>query len=319
MRYRPALPSEWEACAHCVRDTFLWDEPTRPHLLALWQHLLQTGAGKLEIIEDINGLPERRIVWVCFKMYGDTRLSEFLHHDGVPPFIARRLVHHHRNNKALPLLSRAALARCNAPHGPGITLAVLNSGYPPWIVAENKQHLILDKVAEFSVFSCSGYHLNEFFFELYGAFEHRWGAGAGMTLRTDYAPHADAHTHGPERAPQLWGMKRAATPEAYAGNIAALMFRYNPPRFGFTDAERELLQFAYDGIFDDEAARLLCLSMNTIKKRWQSIFGRVEAVAPEIFAQAGFPSSAATRGGDRKRRLLQYVRHHIEELRPVSS
>ena len=98
-----------------------------------------------------------------------------------------------------------------------------------------------------------------------------------------------------------------------------MIFAYKPPRFYFKPTEQELLLHALIGETDEELAQILCLSPNTLKKRWQSIYARVEAVAPEIFGVTAIRGTEARRGTEKRRNVMEYIRHHLEEVRPVES
>lgn len=59
-------------------------------------------------------------------------------------------------------------------------------------------------------------------------------------------------------------------------------------------------------------------SPNTVKKLWQSIYARVEAVDPRVLNPNGVAGDEdpRTRGPEKRRHLLDYLRYHLEELRP---
>lgn len=60
---------------------------------------------------------------------------------------------------------------------------------------------------------------------------------------------------------------------------------------------------------DSDATNRLHLSLDGVKKRWRSIYQKVDMIAPELL-------SGAESGSARRRTLLHYLRHHLEELRP---
>lgn len=92
------------------------------------------------------------------------------------------------------------------------------------------------------------------------------------------------------------------------------MFQWQLPRFFFSPAEQELLLYALTGDTDDGLAAQLCVAPITVKKRWESVYKRVEAAAPEVF---GLAETMGRRGGEKNRRLLAYLWHYMEELRPL--
>lgn len=99
-------------------------------------------------------------------------------------------------------------------------------------------------------------------------------------------------------------------------SVAATLYRYRPPSLRLRPAEQELLAAALDGKTDAELAQQLEVSVEAVKKRWMSVFARVEAFKPEILAEAGV--EGRHRGPQKRHRVLAYVRTHREELRPFA-
>jgi len=99
-----------------------------------------------------------------------------------------------------------------------------------------------------------------------------------------------------------------------AGSSVVELFHYEPPRFFFSALEQELLKCSLFGDTDEDLAEFLSVAPVTLKKRWSSIYDRVEAEMPEML---GGMAEDAKRGMEKKRHLLQYLRHHLGELRPV--
>ena len=89
----------------------------------------------------------------------------------------------------------------------------------------------------------------------------------------------------------------------------AQLMRFPKPRLGFSIAEQRLLELALMDTSDHEAAALLSLTEDAIKKRWRGIYTRLRSTAPSLL-----PSDST--GSTQRRALLAYIRQHIEELRP---
>jgi hypothetical protein len=81
------------------------------------------------------------------------------------------------------------------------------------------------------------------------------------------------------------------------------------PRFGLTAAEQQLLELALLDHSDREAAVELKLSPEAIKKRWRSIYKKVSQIEAPLLPPE-------LNGSDRRRALLQSLRHNLQELRP---
>ncbi len=140
-----------------------------------------------------------------------------------------------------------------------------------------------------------------------------------MRLLTDYEPffrNGSVPHAPPGRHPYLIGTTREEA-LARVGTYAFEVFSYVPPRFHFSLEEQELLHHALLGRTDAELGLALHASLATIKKRWASVYDRVASVDPDLLpGPAETVPSGGTRGPE-KRRLLDYMRRHPEELRPV--
>jgi hypothetical protein len=104
---------------------------------------------------------------------------------------------------------------------------------------------------------------------------------------------------------------RVTREDALANPYARLSGYFFPPkpRFAFSWGEQRLLEYALLEASDEEAARELHLSDDAIKKRWRSIYSKVDTIDPDLLV-------CVTSGAARRRALLHYLRQHLEELRP---
>jgi len=70
----------------------------------------------------------------------------------------------------------------------------------------------------------------------------------------------------------------------------------------------------------EQLAASLDLSTWTVKKRWHAIYDRVSDVDSQLLPPAtACGARAASRGSERRRHLLNYLRQHLEELRPYAA
>ncbi|MES2461488.1 MAG: hypothetical protein V4671_12970, partial [Armatimonadota bacterium] len=213
LRYRPATLRDLNECQFCLRDSFAFNEQTRPRLISLWRELMQSGQGNAAVIEDISASLGSRIQWFCFKVFATKEQGDYFKQEA-PPLLARNLVERHQQGLPLPLMTADQLRQANLPQGEGVTMVVLNSGFSlPLLQDPGKMRLIADKVIDFNCYFVAGYNLREVLLELYDDFSFAWGRGAGYHLRSDYAPfHASRSAGKPspkdEPEPQLWGVNR---------------------------------------------------------------------------------------------------------------
>lgn len=97
-------------------------------------------------------------------------------------------------------------------------------------------------------------------------------------------------------------------------SVAATMYRYKAPTLRLRPAEQKLLIAALAGKTDAELSSDLGLSIEAIKKRWMSVFDRVDEFKPGILRTEDEDSDG--RGPQKRHRVVAYVRAHPEELRP---
>ena len=99
-------------------------------------------------------------------------------------------------------------------------------------------------------------------------------------------------------------------------SAAASIYRYQPPVLRLRPAEQKLLAAALSGKTDAELSAALGQSVEATKKRWMSIFERVEQFKRDILSPTEADSDG--RGPQKRHRVVAYVRAHPEELRPFS-
>jgi hypothetical protein len=101
--------------------------------------------------------------------------------------------------------------------------------------------------------------------------------------------------------------------DAVANPYARFSGLFFPPKplFGFSAGEQQLIELALLESSDEQAAKEIHLSDDAVKKRWRSIYRKVEMVEPELV-------KSAASGAMRRRTLLHYLLRHLEELRPYS-
>lgn len=99
-------------------------------------------------------------------------------------------------------------------------------------------------------------------------------------------------------------------------SVAAALYRYQEPVLRLRPAEQRLLAAALAGKTDAELSADLELSIEAIKKRWMSVFDRVEEFKPEILSRGEADTDG--RGPQKRHRVVAYIRSHPEELRPFS-
>jgi hypothetical protein len=104
---------------------------------------------------------------------------------------------------------------------------------------------------------------------------------------------------------------RMSREDALANPYARFSTNFFPPKpqLAFSLGEQRLLEYALLDASDEEAVHELRLSKDAVKKRWRSIYAKVDRSDPRLLG-------SITSGTARRRALVRYLRQHLEELRP---
>lgn len=292
-----------------MRDQYVYDEEAICSLLRLWRETLEGRSGTSAVVEDTDRLERSRIVaWGLSVFVSDSFMIDVK--TRLPPYVGLHLLRRWSDGHS-PILTLSEIRRAN--EGDGLNILALHHGWlentaPDQVIAAQQ------KLAESFNAYHAGYKVKEFLHEVYGAESVRHYRNIGVLLRKEYADQpTPTPPPPPGREPRLVGITRE---EALSrpGTLAMGIFLYAPPRFGFTNGERDLLQQALDGRTDEELAQVLHVSLATVKKRWEAVYDRVADVVESLTLPTNV--TIGRRGAEKRRRLLAYLREHPEELRP---
>ena len=311
LRCRPVQSADLVECLLKMRDFYCHTEETRGQLQEMWEELLQDGISNFSLIEDTEAPQGQQILWFSFKVFVSEDFVTSLGQMTRP--LSRSLLARWQQDRRV-ILNLAEYHRA-AQRG-GVPCVVLNYGTPRDAWSGPKQIWVASKSIEWSWYSTCGYPLQSLHLETYGPFEWAWAKGFGLCPRNEYAEFSAVAGRDipPDNSPRLFGAE-AQDLAAYAGTPLSIIFRRQEPLFYFSEPEQKLLLWAFSGDTDAEVSAALHAAPVTIKKRWQSIYERVEAISPEMLG--GAENKKGKRGLEKKRRLLNYLRHHMEELRPL--
>ena len=289
---------------------------TSKHLLPeIWRTLLSNGAMQLFLVEDRAKPVGSRvvsfsaIVFVADEFCSEARLT-------LPPYLgvelARRYLSCH-----LSVLNRKQVARANA--GDGLNVVMCFEGWARDGFSPEQLLAIREKQSEAFHLALHGYRVREFLADPIGREMSQWMLDAGARVRRDYSNYFRKNRPSkPESSqrPCLVGLTKEEA-LAHPGSALARLFIYTPPRFHLSRSHRVLLQHALMGETCEQLAASLCLSPWTVKKRWHAIYDRVTDVDSDLLPPPiAYGAHVSSRGAERRRHLLNYLRQHFEELRP---
>ena len=232
---------------------------------------------------------------------------------GVEPYLSARTIRQELGGRS-PILRPRAIARSH--DAGGLNMLILHYGEAAALPLDARPALRY-RMLQALIEAHRGYRIKDILQEFWDEIDEEFVVRGWGRVVTDYASFVRHHceTPPPGRRPHLIGITREEA-LAHPGNPAAPIFLYTPPRLSFTRAEQKMIGPALLGRTDVELARSLHIALATVKSRWRSIYNRVGRIAPELLPSVD-PANvgSVSRGQEKRRRLLDYVRRHPEELR----
>lgn len=277
-------------------------------LPTLWSHFRAEHRIEIHVFEDTARPAGQKIFCLASGVFVTPEFATSLLSE--PPRYLANAIYRRELAGDSVILAPAAVARANAHHG----VDVLGLDYAVerlrWTDLGGLR--VLPLIPESLRAWVGGYRINSLHRELFERVLHIMARAAGARRRKPASPFSRAN--GALR-PALFGLTRE---EALAapGSALSLHFLFAEPCFHFTPAQQELLNLALRGRSDTEAANTLDISLSTVKEHWHAVFKRVSGIRPEWLPHEAAMSEDPKRGAEKRRHLLNYLRQHLEELRP---
>jgi hypothetical protein len=317
MSVRATEASDLGACAAINADRYLYNDDATGRLVRLWGELLASRCAQSSVIEDEQRAAADRIVGFGFSMFLSEKFVEELKRKP-SPYVARQVLDRWSQGRS-PLLAFEDVRRANA--GQGLIVLGSHYGMADGLTADEAANMA-SYMAQAFVTIHRGLRVKEFLIEAFGPFALSRLLATGSKLLTDHANFFRARSMDSpplDRCPYLTSSKLEDT-LGVEGSPFGLVFRsYAPPRFHFSPLEQDLLLRALGGQTDEQLAHALNLAVITVKKRWDSIYTRVATVLPGLLPSFRVGHGMGSRGAEKRRHLLNYLREHPEELRPYLS
>ncbi len=257
-------------------------------LPAMWRALLSNETMQLLVVEDRSKPISSRIVSFNTAFFvTDEFCSEA--QSTLAPYLGVHMARYY-SSRELPILNRQQIARANAHDG--LSVLMCFGGCEHNSLSGEQFLAVREKQREAFRVALSGYHVKQFLAEPIGEETLQWMLDGGVHLRRDYSNYFLKH---------------------------GAVFVYTPPRFHFNRSEQVLLRRALMGKTCEDLAASLFISPWTVKKRWHAIYEQVADIDSELLPPSIADGRHATsRGAERRRHLLSYLRQHPEELRPFN-
>lgn len=302
MYWRPISEADLPECLD-IQPACIGDEIVgRSAALRVWKTLLDDPSFLANVIESERPLSGHRIVACGMGVFVSAAFAD-QEIQNPQPGLNSRIIASIASGEPV-VLSRSAIAAGNAAEG--VDFVNLYGTWRDGILNADQLAEVHSLLGTSFVEHFTGYRFNRVLKEAMGDSSIALARATGT-----YRLLAEFKTAGSALAVVT---RESALAAPYS--VARTMYRYQPPVLRLRPAEQKLLVAALSGKTDAELSSELGLSIEAIKKRWISIFERVEEFNPGILSPTDADSSG--RGPQKRHRVVAYVRTHPEELRPFS-
>jgi DNA-binding CsgD family transcriptional regulator len=311
MHFRTIRKGDLDACAALLAPSVARGVPPAS-LAALWRELLLEERISGGVVVEPSS--ERVLAFGLTAFVDEIFLAGYL--AAPKPYLSAWLYEDVRKRRSVMLDPRAVR---HGNEAGALNFVILHFHLVPDLDTSAGQGVVAAAEAGFRL-AHGGYRVRRMLQEAHGPHERAMLTGAGLRLKCDYADHFALHCIGVPAAnerPVLMGLFADDPESRVLGTAAASLFHQGEPRFYFSPAEQRVLARAVLDESDEEIALEIGLSIAAVKKIWRRAYERVADEDPVLLAvDARGPGS--TRGKEKRRNLVRYLRYHLHELRPIA-
>jgi len=315
MKFRVGRPDDIEPSLKLLRadDGFRADDNAWAAMPALIRRGLADGSLIFQVFESTSSTGVHEMVAFRISAFVVPAFAEHFESQPFPYVSAHVWACMVRGDS--PLLERKQVAKANAQ-------ASLHLGVLHWCLRDRNPQsqetlavLALVPAAWQAVHG--GYHVESIaFYEVYGPAHsavmrnigYRQLAFAKDEHRLDGVDAGDL--------PACFSVHRDQLRLGVGALMSVSMFQASEPRFGLAPAQQRLILLALEGTADRQIATELSIAYDSVRKAWESVYRRIDDVDSSVLPDSRTDSSH--RGIEKRRRVLEYFRHHLEEHRPYS-
>jgi DNA-binding CsgD family transcriptional regulator len=142
-----------------------------------------------------------------------------------------------------------------------------------------------------------------------------WMCAGGFLVK-----HQEAGT--PEQPRWLFGALREDVPTHWPSHTLSHVLRRNARRLGLSPSQCRVAELALWNLDDEGVARQMGIAPATVRRHWRTIFERLDVIdvlksERQVLAASSVGSLPEQRGPERRRKVLDYLRTHLQEIRPA--
>lgn len=320
MYHRVLDAADFPQCLRLVPASFKAPPRVRAALTSIWARLFEAGQLIGGVVVDPEANPPGAIRAFGMTVFVEPSfVDEFLR--APEPYISARVYERILDGRS-PVLPAGAVAAANAAGT--LNLLILHFGQQLQSdVPTPQEFAVVAKAQTGFRLSHEGYHVSRVVQEVYGPAQVAFMQAGGFRLAADFSgrnAERDAAVASAAEQPFLMAVTRDDPESRLPGSAISCLFQRALPRFGFTPAEQRVLMRTLLDETDETIAASLGVSRDAVKKVWRRIYQRVSRVDPTL-VDAGAETARGDdgRGHDKRRRLIRYLRYHLEELRPFKA
>jgi hypothetical protein len=286
----PRLWSEWLAQDRRAPKSFvLWEDLSTPHAPRV--EAIGTGHFVRDAVYDL--LMHTPQPYLIDRLYGMVL-------DGHQPFLDQREIAHHNAGDGLSLLMSLYLQReHDLDHPDSQRLRPL--GAAAWY------------------FCHAGFNVRRLLSEVYGRAGGAYMAAGGFDLVQVFEASPDLPPDRPDSEPHQLAIDRANQPPRAMQPMSLWLLHPQPPVLGLSPSLQTVAILALQGDTDRAIAARLGISADAVKQAWRGILKAVSTHMPDLCADttgSTADGAAPVRGAEHRRVVIEYLRQHMEELRP---
>jgi hypothetical protein len=307
MRYRFARPSDFKTLQTLIAPGFQASPRVHGSLLELWQTLSADGRIRMTVVEDQEQPPEQAIQVITASGFANEDfVQKYLAnpHPGLAAEVYERVL-----GGQSPLLSQREIRAANSDQGLHLIMLHFALRNPDLQDASVQQLMVAVNAAFF--FFYGGYRLTSAMQEVYGRQAAEYMEAGGFHIVSDFSDGRASKQRDTD--PYLLLLRKDQVQPSVVNPLSFLFYPV-PPRIHFSVAEQKLLELALLNESDLEISEGLGVSLDAVKKTWRRAYQRAARSAPHLLG-SGEEIDGNSRGVEKRRHLLEYVRIHPEELR----
>lgn len=311
-RFRLGTTADLPRCAALLHPGLRMPPAIRARIPELWYLLLKEGSLRVAVIEDLE--QPGSVEAFGFSIF----VSEAFIRDTLARPTSRMLVAIYQSvlTGKSPVLTQRQIRAANSTTG--LHLVPLHAGLRHWQLSHPRTMQVMPAFNTGFFFLHAGYNINTIVGEIHGEDYARFMQLGGYRIVRDFRrERPEDFVDVPATDWPYVAMASREWMEPAANNPLTQLFMSPRPRIGFSATQQRLLEGALMGQPDSGIATLLGVSLDRVKKIWREIHEKTQREMPFLVPQQD-QSRDGVRGQSRRRQLLDYLRQHMEELRPFN-